>query len=437
MDLNTAGGKVAYKDTIKTMGIQFCPSGQAQDQRKMMDSKVEDFVKRMDRLRRVPTGWEDRNRMTGALMTTITFGAAAGNPTDKMVHKATRAATEAMAGGKRNNRRCAEMATGMLSPVHRCNLEVALAFQRAMMIPQIIGLGKQAKEVLKEAWERQQKEGVIQGGFIQRVTEDFHKIGWNWVQWNLFQDETGKKYRLQQGQWSDKLKKWGEETVAMTTERVKDLRDMAKKHTKERKKDNVNWQHAMRSAWRRLLATRAGRRRRDMEGLGEDCKDAVQGGLQSLEQEKRPRARGILMGAIVTRARLRRTGTAGESGMCPLGCTAQDTEEHRFWQCPHVEHIRGKELEDKRQWCGGKWDELPGVAKTCLVPALEGLPTADEKEWRTIWPRILNMGCDITEAFTEDWKATRREDRKNRREVKKKERPGRTLEEDGGDGESR
>ena len=164
-----------------------------------------------------------------------------------------------------------------------------------------------------------------------------------------------------------------------------------------------------------------------MEGLEEDCKDAVQSGLQGLEQEKRPRVRGILMGAIVTRTRLRRAGTANESGLCPLGCAAQDTEEHRFWQCPHVEHIRCKVLEGKRHWCEGKWGELPGAARTCLVPALEGLPPADEKEWRAMWPRILDMGCDITEAFTEDWKATRREE-------KKKGSYGEILEEDGDGG---
>ena len=110
------------------------------------------------------------------------------------------------------------------------------------------------------------------------------------------------------------------------------------------------------------------------------------------------------MGAIITRARLNRGSRKKKPGedKCPFGCEEQDTEEHRFWHCHGVAQIRQKALGDKHEWCCGHCQELQEAARMCLLPALDGMQLEEQREWKAVWPQVMNMGCDVTAAFSDD-----------------------------------
>ena len=61
---------------------------------------------------------------------------------------------------------------------------------------------------------------------------------------------------------------------------------------------------------------------------------------------------------------------------------------------------------------------MPEAARRCILPTFGGMQQVEEKDWRMVWPKIMEMSCDITEVFTEDWKETRKEKFRRRREAK-------------------
>ena len=53
-----------------------------------------------------------------------------------------------------------------------------------------------------------------------------------------------------------------------------------------------------------------------------------------------------------------------------------------------------------------------------MIPALGGMPPEEQKEWRTIWPQVMIMSCEVTAAFSEDWKEAVREAKRDKRKRK-------------------
>ena len=399
--LQTNDGQVKYSSTIKTMGVMLCPQDSGEAEMAYLDTKLGAFSQRMVRLRYVPVGWEGRAQMAGALAAAATYGAGAGDPSDDMVRRATRSVVEAMAGGKQNTRRCAEVATALLAPVHRTNLKAAFASQRFLLLWQLLGLSQTAAEVVRQAWQAQQSMQV-QGGFIYRICRDMTTIGWTWIEWNQFRSDTGEIFLLSTQDWAGKLRAWSLDVHEMDVEEVCKLKKLSIAHVIDRKKASESSLHALRSSWRRVLATDAGNRRRDMEGLKEDCKDLVAEALAKVEGSQKPRARAILMGATITKDRWHRSTSSKDSSstnLCSFCSGNLDTEEHRYWKCPAWIAQRRHYLGPDLRWVQGHFKDLPSAARNCLLPVFPN--TAGGKRWGKLWPQILQMGCDILEAVSE------------------------------------